>query len=71
MKLYNYAGGTTYNIFDIEDGTTIIEIQDESGISHSHCDTALCADVLSAMKEKKDGTVCKHEGFFKITLQPA
>lgn len=66
MKLYNYTGGTTYNVFDIAGGGTLIEVQDEDGISHVCCEYGMAEDTINLMVEGNPGTVCFHHGLYKI-----
>ena len=66
MKLYNYSGGTAYNVFDIDGGGTLIEMQDEFGVSHICCSRADAEDTVNELLEGKEGTVCFHAGLFTI-----
>lgn len=69
-KLYNYTGGTQYHVFDVYGGGKVIEICDESGVSHHCVSTGDAGQALSLLLQGQDGSVVIHDVVVKLDLTP-
>ena len=67
-KLYHYTRGTSYNVFKVSGGGSVIVREDEHGVSTMCCSSEDAKDKVDLLLQEQYGTVCFHEHPVEVSV---